>query len=315
MPKNTALYIGRTGPMLPFIILASMGGVFAFMHYNTESYVTNFLDKTKTKIETVIQEAMPAPRQSLEQAETSAVTTTDTPHTSINPDKRDTVSEPRVAMGDTHKVSTNPPSEVAMSDTPKATTSTPSKVATSDTYTAEDTSETETDIEASLLEDTPIETEYPGIALTDMSVKKLEKKTYDILHLLVGKYPKGESISSMFTKTVVNLTHNKETDRKAIVDSMNRFMSNFPVRGAKLLSVGINGLRMEINTRRIFVDKNGGRLDVYGKTTVLLDEKMRITCISDDVQEGDPTTLSPGFKPISYTLKSTVSNKTKEKSR
>ncbi len=287
MPKAVALYMGRTGPILPFIILASMGGVYAFQHYNAEKYVTNFIDQTKTKIETVIQKTTPVPKQ----LDPPTVTSTGTFRTSVVPDRKDTKGTPKVVM----------------SDTPK--------IATDGTYKAEDDSETDAEIESALLEDSSIGAEYPGVELTGISTKALEKKIYDILHLLVGKYPKGESLSSMFTETVVNLTLNKETDRNAIVDSMNRFMANFPARGVKLLSVGINGFRLEINTRRIFVHKNGEHLDAYGKTTVLLDKKLRITCISDDVQEGEPTTLSPGFTPISYTLKSTISNKTKKKSR
>ena len=274
MPKTTALYMGRTAPLLPVIILACMGGVFAFQHYNAEGYIADIVDKTKAEIETVVQKTTSESEPLPEQSGTLTVQPTGTPRTSTSLIERDTEGVVPPHTGNTPEVSTD--------DTPEVT--------------ADDT-------------------ELPGVELSGISAKVLEKKTYDILHLLVGKYPKGESLSSMFTETVVNLTQNKETGRKAIVDSMNRFMSNFPVRAVKLTSVGINGLRLEINTRRIFVHQNGERLDAYGKTTVLLDEKQRITCISDDVQEGEPTTLSPGFKPISYTLKSTISNKTKKKSR
>ena len=282
MPKTTALYMGRTAPLLPVIILACMGGVFAFQHYNAEGYIADIVDKTKAEIETVVQKTTSESEPLPEQSGTLTVQPTGTPRTSTSLIERDTEGVVPPHTGNTPEVSTDDTPEVFTDDTPEVT--------------ADDT-------------------ELPGVELSGISAKVLEKKTYDILHLLVGKYPKGESLSSMFTETVVNLTQNKETGRKAIVDSMNRFMSNFPVRAVKLTSVGINGLRLEINTRRIFVHQNGERLDAYGKTTVLLDEKQRITCISDDVQEGEPTTLSPGFKPISYTLKSTISNKTKKKSR
>lgn len=282
MPKTTALYMGRTAPLLPVIIIACMGGVFAFQHYNAEGYIADIVDKTKAEIETVVQKTTSESEPLPEQSGTLTVQPTGTPRTSTSLIERDTEGVVPPHTGNTPEVSTDDTPEVFTDDT---------------------------------LEVTADDTELPGVELSGISAKVLEKKTYDILHLLVGKYPKGESLSSMFTETVVNLTQNKETGRKAIVDSMNRFMSNFPVRAVKLTSVGINGLRLEINTRRIFVHQNGERLDAYGKTTVLLDEKQRITCISDDVQEGEPTTLSPDFKPISYTLKSTISNKTKKKSR
>ncbi len=306
MPKTTALYMGRTAPLLPVIILACMGGVFAFQHYNAEGYIADIVDKTKAEIETVIQKTTSESEPLPEQSGTLTVQPTGTPNTSTSLIERDTEgvvpphtgNTPEVSTDDTTKVSTDSTPEVSTDDTPEVST--------------DDTLEVFTDDTPEVTADAP---EHPGVELSGISAKVLEKKTYDILHLLIGKYPKGESLSSMFTETVVNLTQNKETGRKAIVDSMNRFMSNFPVRAVKLTSVGINGMRLEINTRRIFVHKNGERLDAYGKTTVLLDEKQRITCISDDVQEGEPTTLSPGFKPISYTLKSTISNKTKKKSR
>ena len=290
MPKTTALYMGRTAPLLPVIIIACMGGVFAFQHYNAEGYIADIVDKTKAEIETVVQKTTSESEPLPEQSGTLTVQPTGTPRTSTSLIERDTEGVVPPHTGNTPEVSTDDTPEVSTDDTPEVFT--------------DDTPEVTAD-----------DTELPGVELSGISAKVLEKKTYDILHLLVGKYPKGESLSSMFTETVVNLTQNKETGRKAIVDSMNRFMSNFPVRAVKLTSVGINGLRLEINTRRIFVHQNGERLDAYGKTTVLLDEKQRITCISDDVQEGEPTTLSPDFKPISYTLKSTISNKTKKKSR
>ena len=298
MPKTTALYMGRTAPLLPVIILACMGGVFAFQHYNAEGYIADIVDKTKAEIETVVQKTTSESEPLPEQSGTLTVQPTGTPHTSTSLIERDTEGAVPPHTGNTPEVSTDSTPEVFTDSTPEVFTDDTTEVFTDDTpeVTADDT-------------------EHPGVELSGISAKVLEKKTYDILHLLIGKYPKGESLSSMFTETVVNLTQNKETGRKAIVDSMNRFMSNFPVRAVRLTSVGINGLRLEINTRRIFVHQNGERLDAYGKTTVLLDEKQRITCISDDVQEGEPTTLSPGFKPISYTLKSTISNKTKKKSR
>lgn len=283
--------MGRTAPMLPFIMLASMVCVFTLLHYDAEVYVSDIVDKTGTIIEPVLQKTTPIPEQATERADSSTVTSTAT-HT------------PRITLDSRNTDGVAPTTQA---DTPKVTQA--------EINTTVDDSDTNNDLEEFILEDTTIETKLPGVELGGMSVKDLEKKTYDILYLLVGKYPKGETLSSMFTETVVNLTHNRETGRKAIVDSMNRFMSNFPVRAVKLTSVGINGLRLEINTRRIFVHQNGERLDAYGKTTVLLDEKQRITCISDDVQEGEPTTLSPGFKPISYTLKSTITNKTKKKAR
>lgn len=314
MPKTTALYMGRTAPLLPVIILACMGGVFAFQHYDAEGYIADIVDKTKAEIETVVQKTTSESEPLPEQSGTLTVQPTGTPHTSTSLIERDaegvvpphTGNTPVVSTDDTTKVSTDSTTKVSTDSTPEVSTDSTTEVSTADTLEVftDDTPEVTAD-----------NTEHPGVELSGISAKVLEKKTYDILHLLIGKYPKGESLSSMFTETVVNLTQNKETGRKAIVDSMNRFMSNFPVRAVKLTSVGINGMRLEINTRRIFVHQNGERLDAYGKTTVLLDEKQRITCISDDVQEGEPTTLSPGFKPISYTLKSTISNKTKKKSR
>jgi len=322
MPKTTALYMGRTAPLLPVIIIACMGGVFAFQHYNAEGYIADIVDKTKAEIETVVQKTTSESEPLPEQSGTLTVQPTGTPRTSTSLIERDTEgvvpphtgNTPEVSTDDTPEVSTDDTPEVFTDDTPEVFTDDTPEVFTDDTpeVFADDTPEVFADDTPEVTAD---DTELPGVELSGISAKVLEKKTYDILHLLVGKYPKGESLSSMFTETVVNLTQNKETGRKAIVDSMNRFMSNFPVRAVKLTSVGINGLRLEINTRRIFVHQNGERLDAYGKTTVLLDEKQRITCISDDVQEGEPTTLSPGFKPISYTLKSTISNKTKKKSR
>lgn len=135
----------------------------------------------------------------------------------------------------------------------------------------------------------------------------LEKKAYHMLYLLVGRYPEGESISTMFSEEILNMSLDIKTSRDDILESMNRFLARFPVRVVRLTSLGRKDRMLEINTRRIFLDAEGTRLDVYGKTVVMLDAEGQITGLSDDIQD-TPAELSKGFTPIEYSRQKTISN-------
>lgn len=150
-------------------------------------------------------------------------------------------------------------------------------------------------------------TENPPVKLPLEPVVQ-EKKIYQILHFLVGRNPKGESLNTLFAEEVVNLSLDMKTSREAVRDSINQFIAEYPVRVVKLTSAGVKDRTIEINTRRIFMREDGARLDVYGKTVVELDEENRINALSDDLQQDVPTRLSEGFVPINYSLKKTISN-------
>lgn len=150
-------------------------------------------------------------------------------------------------------------------------------------------------------------TENPPVKLPLGPVLQ-EKKIYQILHFLVGQNPEGGSLNTLFAEEVVNLSLDMKTSREAIRNSINQFISEYPVRVVKLTSAGVKDRAIEINTRRIFMREDGARLDVYGKTVVELDEENRIIALSDDLQQDMPTRLSEGFVPINYSLKKTISN-------
>lgn len=147
----------------------------------------------------------------------------------------------------------------------------------------------------------------PKVEPKALTPELLEKKAYHMLHLLVGRYPEGESISTMFSEEILNMSLDIKTSRDDILESMNGFLARFPVRVVRLTSVGRKDRMLEINTRRIFLDADGARLDVYGKTVVMLDAEGQITGLSDDIQD-TPAELSKGFTPIEYSRQKTISN-------
>lgn len=112
MPKTTALYMGRTAPLLPVIILACMGGVFAFQHYNAEGYIADIVDKTKAEIETVVQKTTSESEPLPEQSGTLTVQPTGTPRTSTSLIERDTEGVVPPHTGNTPEVSTDDTPEV-----------------------------------------------------------------------------------------------------------------------------------------------------------------------------------------------------------
>lgn len=286
LPRATTAYISRTGPALPLIIMAGMGGVFALQYYQIPEQIGK-------QLSALVSEAR-------EISPTHEIQPVSEP---MEPPMTGTKPEP-IPVPPT--VSETAPNPLPMPTPVSEPTPLPQPEATANPGSKPDESGTKPKPKEKT--DPVSEMERLSPNLSNYSSELLEKKTNHILHLLVGKYADGESLSSMFTRTVVNLTLNLETESKAIIDSMDRFMADYPVRVVKLTSVGTLGKRLEINTRRIFVDTNGERLDLYGKTTVILDSSHRITCLSDDLQE-DPTSLSKGFKPIKYSLKQTISNK------
>ena len=46
-----------------------------------------------------------------------------------------------------------------------------------------------------------------------------------MLHLLVGRYPEGESISTMFSEEILNMSLDIKTSRDDILESMNGFLA------------------------------------------------------------------------------------------
>ena len=208
LPHSTARYLSRTGPLLPFFILACMATVFCFNHYNIADRLNRQIEETQEFIPIIISPATPL---------------------SSKPDSK------------------------------------------------------------------PLPPEL------------LEKKAYHMLYLLVGRYPERESISTMFSEEILNISLDIKTSRDDILESMNRFLARFPVRVVRLTSLGRKDQMLEINTRRIFLDADGARLDVYGKTVVMLDAEGQITGLSDDIQDA-PAELSKGFTPIEYSRQKTISN-------
>lgn len=212
LPHSTARYLSRTGPLLPFFILAGMAAVFYFNHYNIADRLNRQIEAPQEFIPIILSPATPL------------------------------------------------------------------------------SSESELKPELKLL-----------------PPELLEKKVYHILHLLAGKYPEGESLSTMFSEEIINLSLDIKTSRDDILESMNRFLSSFPVRVVRLTSSGRKDRMLEINTKRIFLEADGTRLDVYGKTVVMLDAEGQITGLSDDIQD-TPAELSKGFTPIEYSRQKTISN-------
>lgn len=92
-----------------------------------------------------------------------------------------------------------------------------------------------------------------------------------MLYLLVGRYPEENPFLPCFQEEILNMSLDIKTSRDDILESMNRFLARFPVRVVRLTSLGRKDRMLEINTRRIFLDAEGMRLDVYGKTVVMLD--------------------------------------------
>ena len=59
LPHSTARYLSRTGPLLPFFILACMATVFCFNHYNIADRLNRQIEETQEFIPIIISPATP----------------------------------------------------------------------------------------------------------------------------------------------------------------------------------------------------------------------------------------------------------------
>ncbi len=269
LSRLAARYLSVTGPFLPVIMLTGMGIVFFFNYYGITEKVTEVKENVMSLF---------------------------TPHTDVLPGKSVLVQPEKTPLptGSPIPVKTKKVDE---------TGGVPDWV-----YGETEGAEVRPSVKSEEPEKLPKRITETPPANHPLTPALQEKKIYQILHFLVGRNPEGESVNTLFAEEVVNLSLDMKTSREAVRDSINQFISEYPVRVVKLTSAGVKDRTIEINTRRIFMREDGARLDVYGKTVVELDGENRINALSDDVQQDFPTRLSEGFAPINYSLKKTISN-------
>ena len=180
---------------------------------------------------------------------------------------------------------------------------------------SESPTKTETDAEKkqsiSEQEQAPaVSTTSTGRKPTKPSVTDAESLIEPLLHILVGTQDSRHLINTHFSEKVVEPEIGLQFDRDELRDRLEEYNANYPFRAIKIISAGISGLRLELNTLRIFQDVEGERIIRYGQTHVLIGQDGIIEGFTDS-SCGAECPLSPGFTPINYKGKKLISHKTK----
>lgn len=174
---------------------------------------------------------------------------------------------------------------------------------------------TETDAEKkqSVSEQEPIpavSTQSSERKATKPSVTDGERLIEPLLHILVGTQDSRHLINTHFSEKVVEPEIGLQFEREELRARLEEYNANYPIRAIKIISAGISGLRLELNTLRVFQNAEGERVIRYGQTHVLIGQDGIIEGITDSSYSAE-CPLSSGFTPINYKGKKIISNKTK----
>ncbi len=146
--------------------------------------------------------------------------------------------------------------------------------------------------------------------LTKLSATDAEKLVAPLLRILVGTQDAGQLINTHFNEKVVEMESSLLFNRNELKERLDEYNADYPVRAIKIISAGIYGLRMELNTARIFQNAAGERAIRYGQTQVLIGQGGIIEGIKDSTSDAE-FPHSPEFTPIEYKGKKIINNKTK----
>lgn len=155
------------------------------------------------------------------------------------------------------------------------------------------------------------EQSQPGTkrGLSTLSAADAEKLVEPMLRILVGTQDAEQLIDKHFNEKVVETESNIQFERDELRERFEEYNAKYPVRVIKIISAGISGLRMELNTVRLFQNAAGERAISYGQTQVLIGQGGIIEGITDSTGKAE-FPLSPKFIPINYKGEKLISNKT-----
>lgn len=134
---------------------------------------------------------------------------------------------------------------------------------------------------------------------TDETVNNLVRSRFS---LLVNKDATLADFSAIFAETILELRTSKPVTAALLYKKQQDLSRNWPGRAIKILSVGVSGRKIEVNVAFVYkkADKKK-EINGYNKVTLLLDDKGKISGMSEAITAGSAPALSNGFKQVSYT--------------
>lgn len=133
--------------------------------------------------------------------------------------------------------------------------------------------------------------------LTDAFVNHIVKARID---LLLAKKPTGQLFAGIFADEVLELSKSEPVSRAKMVEKAQSLDNEWPNRAIEVLSVGVQGFRIEVNITMLYKNAKGEEISAYNKITLLTDADGKIVGMMENITTGSKPKLTPKFNKFPY---------------
>ena len=149
----------------------------------------------------------------------------------------------------------------------------------------------------SVVEEAKIKVLNPNGTLTDEFVNDLVEKR---MNLYTTNDPTDDLFSSIYDTEVLNIKKSVMVSRADLVKRARTLYEQWPTRVVKVLSVGVSGLKVEINALMAFNGPGDKKINAFNKITLLVNDEGIVVGMNENTTQGSAPKLTPEFKKFPY---------------
>lgn len=149
----------------------------------------------------------------------------------------------------------------------------------------------------SVVEEEKIKVLNPNGTLTDEFVNDLVEKR---MNLYTTNDPTDDLFSSIYDTEVLNIKKSVMVSRADLVKRARTLYEQWPTRVVKVLSVGVSGLKVEINALMAFNGPGDKKINAFNKITLLVNDEGIVVGMNENTTQGSAPKLTPEFKKFPY---------------
>lgn len=149
----------------------------------------------------------------------------------------------------------------------------------------------------SVVEEEKMKVLNPNGTLTDEFVNALVEKR---MSLYTTNDPTDDLFSSIYDSEVLNIKKSVMVSRADLVKRARTLYEQWPTRVVKVLSVGVSGLKVEINALLAFNGPNDKKINAFNKITLLVNDEGIVVGMNENTTQGSAPKLTPEFKKFPY---------------